>query len=284
MSAQNAIDLSKLPSPEILFQLDYDALLAELIAQFRVTFPDWQALPSDPVLKAFEISATARLNDRQAFNERSKQSLVAYASGSNLDHLAANLLITRLPNESDDNLRARVVLSPEGYSTAGPEMAYVFHAKSAHSEISDVRASSPEAGKVVVAVLPIVDHAATLPNILAAVNTAVNSETVRPMTDWVETQAATLIDYDIEVILTPYLGPDTSIVLSAAQTGAQTYVNNVRKIGHDVTHSMVTAAVGVPGVQKSQVLINGQVQDLVISETECGNCTGITITIGGVGE
>lgn len=37
--------------------------------------------------------------------------------------------------ESDEQYASRIHLSPEGYSTAGPEEAYVFHAKTAHQGI-----------------------------------------------------------------------------------------------------------------------------------------------------
>src|SRR3546814_9711108 len=46
--------------------------------------------------------------------------------------------------ESDSDLRRRLVLAPEGYSVAGPEGAYIFHALSAHPDVLDASAIRSE--------------------------------------------------------------------------------------------------------------------------------------------
>ena len=64
--------------------------------------------------------------------------MLAYATGGNLDNIAVNQRVLRLAGESDADFRARVQLSPEAYSVAGPRLAYMFHAKSASPEVRDV--------------------------------------------------------------------------------------------------------------------------------------------------
>jgi phage-related baseplate assembly protein len=44
--------------------------------------------------------------------------------------------------EADEDLRQRIVLAPESFSVAGPELAYVFHARSAHPDVLDASATS----------------------------------------------------------------------------------------------------------------------------------------------
>ncbi|KAF0182671.1 MAG: putative phage baseplate assembly protein [Hyphomonadaceae bacterium] len=281
MPASTPIDLSKLPVPTILDPLDYDALLAELIADFRIDFPQFVAAASDPITKALEIGAYRRVNDRQLGNEKFKQWLVAFANGSNLDHLGAIVGAVRLQNEIDDDFRARIVLAPEGFSVAGPKNAYEYHARSAHSEIADVRASSPAPGEVLVVILPKVGAIATTPEILAAVSAFVNSDDIRPMTDLVNVVAATIVEFSISATLTIYHGPDSSLVLAAANASLEAYLARVHKIGHDITKAGVLAALFVPGVQN---VVTNLVGDIVISDTQVGICTGFTISVGGEGE
>ncbi|MCD7780409.1 MAG: baseplate J/gp47 family protein [Candidatus Gastranaerophilales bacterium] len=45
--------------------------------------------------------------------------------------------------ESDENYIQRILLAPESYSVAGPELAYIYFAKSAHSSIVDVKVDIP---------------------------------------------------------------------------------------------------------------------------------------------
>ena len=55
--------------------------------------------------------------------------------------------------ESDPDFRRRIQLAPEGFSVAGPEGAYIFHALSADPGVLDACATSPSPGEVVVTVL-----------------------------------------------------------------------------------------------------------------------------------
>ncbi len=47
-------------------------------------------------------------------------------------------------DETDESYIERILLAPEGYSTAGPELAYIYFAKSAHSSIVDVKVEIPQ--------------------------------------------------------------------------------------------------------------------------------------------
>jgi phage-related baseplate assembly protein len=46
-------------------------------------------------------------------------------------------------DESDDHYRERLYLAPDGWSSAGPDGAYKFHAMSAHKDILDVEVLAP---------------------------------------------------------------------------------------------------------------------------------------------
>ncbi len=104
--------------------------------------PEFSALTeSDPVYKLLQLFAARELLLRQRANDKAQQTMLAFATGTNLDHLGALFGVTRLvldpgqpetgiapTHESDVDFRRRIQLAPEGFSVAGPEGAYIYHA------------------------------------------------------------------------------------------------------------------------------------------------------------
>lgn len=107
--------------------------------------------------------------------------------------------------ETDDNYRKRLWLLPESFSTAGPEGAYIFWAKSADSSIVDIAVDSPSAG--VVRIIPLLKDGG-IPGqiVLDKVLAAVSAKDRRPLTDNVQTDIPSVVNYDIN--LTYYLDED----------------------------------------------------------------------------
>lgn len=129
MSQQTPIDLSQLPAPEVVEPLDYEAILAEMLAHLRTLDPEFDALvESDPAYKILQAAAYRELLIRQRVNDAARAVMLAHATGADLEHLAALFGVARLPGESDTALRRRAQLAPAAYSTAGPRAAYLFHA------------------------------------------------------------------------------------------------------------------------------------------------------------
>jgi len=181
--------------------------------------------------------------------------------------------------ETDNSLRTRTQLAVEGFSTAGPIAAYRFHAMSASGDVKDVAVDSPTPGQVRVTVLS--DNGAGVPDapLLAAVAAALNAENVRPLTDQVIVEAATVSNYTVVAALTLYPGPASGPVLAAAQAAAQQYVVDTHRLGYDVVLSGLLAALHRPGVQR--VTLAAPVADIVRGPREAAYCTGITLTIAG---
>lgn len=111
------IDLSQLPAPDVVEVLDYEILLAERKATLLSLFPE----------------------DQQAV-------MLAYATGADLDNIAAMFSVERLTitpadtvsmpavaavMESDADFRIRAQQAFEGLSVAGPVGAYEYHGRSA---------------------------------------------------------------------------------------------------------------------------------------------------------
>lgn len=107
--------------------------------------------------------------------------------------------------ETDANYRTRIQLAPESYSVAGPEGAYIYWAKSADVNISDVDVQSPSPGVVQVTVLM---FGGLMPSgdVLDTVEAALASKERRPLTDNVQVAAPTEDSYNIT--LTYYISAD----------------------------------------------------------------------------
>ncbi|MER2298395.1 MAG: baseplate assembly protein, partial [Pseudomonas sp.] len=80
------VDLSKLPAPQLLEDLDYEALYQADLETFRDYLGEaWNAnLESDPVTKLLEVGAYRKLLNRARINDAAKSLLLAYAQGGDL--------------------------------------------------------------------------------------------------------------------------------------------------------------------------------------------------------
>ena len=292
-TGSSSVDLSRLPAPTVVEQLSFETVYAEMLADVQALMPTFDAtVESDPAVKILQVAAYRELLNRQRFNDRARSIMVAYATGSDLDHLAALLAVSRLviqeadeangiPEilESDDALRQRIVLAPEAFSVAGPELAYVFHARSAHASVLDASATSPVPGEVLVTVLAREGDGTASPEVLAAVEAVVNGRPVRPLTDLVTVQSVEVVPFTIEAQLFTYRGPDASLIVDTAIAKLNAHLAASRLIGRDFTFSALNAALHVEGVQRVQLVT--PTETLTISPTQVAYCTSVDVTFGG---
>ena len=182
----STIELSALPAPQVLEDLDFEDVYQNDLTAFRSHMGgDWTAqLESDPVTKLLEVGAYRTLQNRARVNDAAKALMLAYALGSDLDQLAANVSLNRLvvqpedlttspPTmavlEEDDALRERVQLVYEGLTTAGPRNSYILHARNASGLVADATAESPSPAVVTVTVLSLDGTGAASADLLAVV-------------------------------------------------------------------------------------------------------------------
>ena len=288
----STVDLSALPSPEVLESLDFEDAYQEELAVFRAYMGDnWNAeLESDPVVKLLELGAYRRLQIRARINDASKSLLLAYAQRTDLDHLAANVRLKRLviqeadlqsvppvPQvmELDDALRERIQLVYEGLTTAGPRNSYILHARNASGLVVDATAESPAPCNVTVTVLSSEGKGDASPELLATVAAELNDENVRPVADRVTVQSAQIIDYRIDAILhMSGSGPEFDASLAEAQRRLAAWVNPRKRLGVEVARSAVDAQLHIAGV--SRVALVGWV-DLAPTKAQAAFCTGFTV-------
>lgn len=294
MSRFAEIDLSQLPAPDVVEALEFETVLAGMRADLLVRMPelsDALGLESDPLSKLLEAASYLALLLRQRVNDAARAVMLAYATGSDLDQLAALLGVARLTlvaadteavppveavMESDAALRRRAQLALEGYTSAGSVGAYEFHARSADGRVADVSVVSPNSGVVQLTILSSLGDGTPAGDLIAAVVDAVNADEVRPLCDNVVVVAPTIVPYAITADLEIPVGPDASLVLAAAQTAVEAYAAEVHALGATVALSGLHAALHQAGVRR--VLLTQPVADIQTEVTEAPYCTGITIT------
>ncbi|MBG6118757.1 phage-related baseplate assembly protein [Sphingobium sp. JAI105] len=290
-SIVTAVDLSRLPAPAVVEQLSYDAIRTLMIAKFQELMPEHDAIvESDPVIKALEVGAYQVLLLRQNFNERAVSMLLAKAAGTDLDHLAAFYGVARLEvspanpttgaaavMEDDDRLRRRVQLAPDGFSVAGPVTAYIFHALTADATVLDASATSPVPREVLVSLLGSTGDGTATPQQIAAVEAVLTHDEVRPLTDLVAVQSATIIPFDIVATLFLNTGPDPAIILAAAQAALAAYLASRRKIGRLISATGIAGALQVEGVETVQLV--SPAADIIIGDTQAGHAATISIGV-----
>ncbi|HBR8416437.1 TPA: baseplate J/gp47 family protein [Klebsiella pneumoniae] len=296
------IDLSQLPQPTIIEELDFEEILIEVKAVMVAAYPvDQQtaviaalALESEPLNIIAQAIAYREMLLRQRINEGAAASMLSHATGEDLDNIAANLDTERLViteatdttdavKESDEALRLRAQAAFEGMSVAGPSAAYEYFARSVSGKVADAKASSPAPAEVVVAVLSTEGDGTASPELLAAVAEAVNDEDVRPIGDRVTVRSAEIVDYEIDVTLYLYPGPESEPIINAADASLQKLLKqNDKKISRDVARSAISAAVHVQGVQRVEV--NSPPADIKISDIQAARNIGYHIENGGTDE
>lgn len=294
-STYTSINLSNVPAPNVVEQIDYEVILAAMIADLQLRDPTFTALvESDPAYKVLEVCAYRETLIRQRCNESARAVMLPYAAGTDLDNLVALLNMQRLivvpedlaaipPTvavyETDNELRRRALLAWESLSTAGPSGAYIYHALSADGDVKDASAISPVPGQVVVTVLTRTGDGTPDSATLAAVDARLSSESVRPLTDQVIVQGPTITNYQIIATLYLFPGPDSAVVMAAAQASAESFAANSHRLGVDVTISGLYAALHQAGVQR--VELTEPAAAIVMGATEAAYCTLIQINFGG---
>lgn len=283
---------------------------------------------SEPATRQLQIVAYREMLVRQRTNDASHAVMLAYAKDADLDQIAVRYNLTRFEitpadpaknidatYETNEDFRRRIQLSNEGYSTAGPEGAYVFHALSANANVKDASAQSPTfqlaqitdsirntlppnaivlivkdnagltdpmPGDVAVTVLSRIDNGTADASILTPVKTKLNADDIRPMSDTVRERSAEIIEYSINAKLFTYAGPDSALVISHAKNTCRDYINNNHKLGRDITLSGIYGALHQAGVQR--VELENFPENIICNRSQAAYCTSLTVTHGGTAE
>lgn len=299
------IDLSQLPAPDVVEELDYETLFEERKTTLLSLYDESEreavartlALESEPIVKLLQENAYREVILRQRVNEAARANMLAYATGADLDQLGANYNVARLVIteaddtvlppvaevlESDGDFRVRIQQAFEGLSVAGSTGAYQFHGRSADGRVADVSVISPAPANVTISVLSREGDGTASAELIGIVNKALNAEDVRPVADRVTVQSAKIIPYQITAKLYVYPGPELEPVRLAAVDKLNAYTLAQHRLGRDIRLSAIYAALHVEGVQR--VELTQPLADLVLDDTQASYCNESSIIIGGTDE
>lgn len=247
-------DLSSLPHPSVIEALSFEAIFGELQADFQSRYPQYSALlASDPAIKLLEVAAYREVLLRNRINAAAKASLLAFATGSDLDHLAAFYGVTRLAGEMDEALRARTRQRIVGFANAGGAAHYRYWALSSSPEVADVEVDSPEPGRVRISVLAKGEGDTVPLAVLDAVKAVVLRDDIRVLTDTVDVVPAELLLVIVQARI--WLYPDAPLeTLSAIRAVFASAMAGSAGLGWDLTRSWIIAQLQRAGVHKVELL------------------------------
>ena len=185
--------------------------------------------------------------------------------------------------ETDDAYAERIRLAPESFSVAGPELAYIYWAKSASQEIVDATADSPVEGEIDIRILMRNGRIPTEEEI-KLVEETVSSKEIRPLTDKVAVGAPTVIEYEavVDYWIARKSATVSTIIEGQVNSAFQQYqVWQREKMGRDVDLSELIARLKQAGA--SRVAVNSEMF-IEVGKTEVAHPTLTSLTLRGLAD
>lgn len=227
----------------------------------------------------FEITATAQVGSSSA-NGYALDQIIALIDSLAFVSSVTNVDVTSggSDEETDDQLRVRIKLAPSSFSVAGPTDAYKFFAFSANPLVIDVSVVEIIPGQA--NIYPLTETVPTPQSVLDDVLAACSGEKKVPLLDDVVVLAPTALNYTIEVDLTLYDDADPVSIAQAVTESLTAYSKEkAGKMGIDIIVSQIKALCNVDGVY--DVDLTSLVSNIIVAESEFGNCTSIIVNIAG---
>ena len=295
-SSYDVINLSELDVPDAIVVPDATEIFTRWLARLRELDKQFDALvESDPTFKQGEVNAYQLTLACQRVNDAVRAVFLASAKEADLDQIGAAfngkrqmikpgdpLAIPPVEPELEDDaaFRERIQLSWAQLNTAGARNAYRFHAKSADTDVLDADAYGPEThnrpGYVDVYVLSRTGDGTAGQPLLDKVNSTLNADEIRPLTDYVTVKSATIANYAVTAELEIPEGPDASTVLNNAIDVLRSYTMLSHRIKTVIPLSAIYAALQQSGVVRVRLI--SPVTDLEAEAGKAPWCTAINVT------
>ncbi|WP_068634904.1 baseplate J/gp47 family protein [Thauera butanivorans] len=281
----STIDQGALPAPDIIEALDFETLYARRRSRLISLYPEGEraeitatlALESEPIVKLLQESAYEELLLRQRINEAARANLIQFATGSDLDQLAAFYELVRLPGEGDDRFRLRLQLAIAALAGNGTAEHYRGRALGASLDVVDAVVLQPYPGAVQVAVWVAggADDAAVRALVLAALTdparkilgVAVSVAVARPR----------VVDVSARIRRTPAAPVDLAARLTVEFTGV---FAAAAALGAELPRSWLVAKLHVEGVAAVELI--QPAADILLADDEYPVAGVIQITDAGL--
>ncbi len=291
MSIQKTINLSELSDPNIITVPSFDEIYKEMLEELKKRMPEFSAnVESEPALKILQAVSFCAHRLLHDINQAGQQTMLAFARGTNLDNLGALLNVKRhliqkgnedaMPQvdsiyESDKNFRDRIQTAPNKFSCAGSTNSYEAHAKDAHSDVLDVSVTSKSPGVVNINILSLSNNGEPSNEVLEAVKKKLNHDDVRPLTDCVLVEGATIIDFNLHLKATVKSGPDGRAVINEATQKLKNYLNSHFKLGGSIAMSRLYGAFANDNIERVELI--SPAKDLILEAHQAPRCIDIDI-------
>lgn len=154
--------------------------------------------------------------------------------------------------QSDENFREKIFLAPSGYSTTGPEDAYVYWVNECSSLIGDVKVITPEDDTVQIIVLK-KDGEIPESDYLNEIKEYLENSNIKPMTEKVTVTAPTVVNYDITG--TYYINRsdanNAETIHSLVSEQLDTYIKwQKERIGRDISPFYLQYLLAIAGIKR----------------------------------
>ncbi|MDQ0301358.1 baseplate J/gp47 family protein [Ancylobacter polymorphus] len=268
MAVLTIADLAGFPAAEAIETLGVEQILARHVADFlagwdalRSERPDLNLPPFDTAhLETeetriiFRPGAFREMLLRGRINDAIRANLLAYASGSDIDHLAVFYGVTRLVGETDQRLKLRTILAIQGRSTGGTAPRYRGEALGASLRVEDARPYRDGRDPTInVAVLSTDNNGVADAGLLATVTAALNADAVRMVNDVIKVIPA--VKNVVSIAAKAWLLPNSSdAVINEAAGALRSAWAAESGIGFDLVPEWVTARLMIAGLQRVQVI------------------------------
>lgn len=275
-----SIDLNTLPAPEVIEALDYETILAGVKRDFLARAPEFADLidlESEPAVKLLETIAYLTLVQHNRINSVARSNLLAFAVGTDLDHLAAFYGVSRLPAEPDERLRQRVQLQIAAIAGNGSREQYRARAMAASIHVVDAAVLRPAIGSVELALW--VADGADSGAVVAQVSAAMADDAARmlgvPLT--VRLAVPRVINVSAVVYREATAPVDMAQRLATALPAA---VASHAQLGRDLARSMLVARLHTTGV--SRIELSAPASDVILAPDEYAVLGAVDLQDGGV--
>ncbi|WP_339045272.1 baseplate J/gp47 family protein [Candidatus Mesenet endosymbiont of Agriotes lineatus] len=247
-------------APNVIEPLNFEEILSRMKAELVKKDPNFSALvESDPAIKILEIAAWRELLLRQRINEAACANLLAFATDTDLEHLAEFYGVERKGTEDDERLRKRIKAKIVGWGAAGGKEHYRYHALSADIRVKDALVSSLIPGSVEIAILS--TEGIPSKELLSIVKEQVTQDDVRVLTDTVTVVGCNIIPVDIYAKINVLSDTIENIKKQFIQKFEFT-----KRLGWNVTRSWIIAHLFTEGVENIELI--EPKEDIIIKGNE----------------
>ena len=274
-------DLASLPYPGVVERLDIEAIVTSMRDDLVARFPAISGvidLESEPARKLIEVFAYREVLLRARINDAARQRMLAFATGANLDAIAAYYGVARFEGEDDGSLRRRTQLAPEAMPHGGTIGSYRFLAlEAAFPDLKDVGVVARGCGHVDVVLLGKTGQGTVGSDVIEKVRAKLLADDGAPVTDVVTVVGARIVPYAVSVTVHVALGQDPVSVRANALAALEAYVAERHRIGVTVAASGLWRAAHVPNAERVEAI--APLTDIFVKPDAAPFCTSITVNV-----